>query len=261
MKSQIILYGGKTSMLNKILPLIPQTKSFCEPFFGGGSVYFAVANRNYETEIINDKNDSLINFYSTLKNNFSELKKLVDATLYSRATYKRAELILKEPAKHSAIKRAWAHWLVIAQSFSGSMSSWSYDLKTRKVKTFHNKKKRFTEEISKRMEHTLIENRDALYIIKKFDNSEMWFFIDPPYLSGADQGCYKGYTEEDYIKLLGTLNNIKGKFMLTTYDSELLTSFVKKNNWKQIKIEKPITASYSKGQKRKTKIEVITMNY
>jgi len=265
MKSPIILYGGKTSLLNKILPLIPDTKSLCEPFFGGGSVYYAVADRNYETEIINDTNDSLINFYSVLKNDFTKLKKLVDTTLYSRATYKQAEKILKNPSKHSNIENAWAHWLIVAQSFSGSMSSWSYDAKARKAKTFSNKKKRFTEAISKRMEHTLIENRDALEIIKKFDNEEQFFFIDPPYLNynlePVDQGCYKGYTEKNYIKLLDTLANIKGKFMLTTYDSKLLTEYAKKHNWKQIKIKKPITASYSKGQKRKHKTEVITMNY
>ena len=65
MKSPIILYGGKTSMLNTILPLIPHTTSYCEPFFGGGSVYYALADRNYETEVINDTNDSLINLLST----------------------------------------------------------------------------------------------------------------------------------------------------------------------------------------------------
>ncbi|AUP79127.1 DNA adenine methylase [Flavivirga eckloniae] len=260
MKSPIILYGGKTSLLNKILPLIPETKGYCEPFFGGGSVYYALADRHYETEVINDVNDSLINFYSVLKNDFQKLKNLVDATLYSRGTYKRAELILKNPVDYSNVQRAWAHWLVIAQSFSGSMSSWSYDVKARKVKTFHNKKTRFIQDISKRMENTLIENRDALEIIKKFDSHEdMFFFIDPPYV-GADQGCYKGYTEEDYIKLLDVLNTIKSKFMLTTYDSDLLTEYAKRNNWKQIKIEKPITASCSRGEKRKTKIEVISID-
>lgn len=260
-RTPIILYGGKTSLLNKILPLIPEKiERYVEPYFGGGSVYFSLPNKP-KSEIINDKSDFLINFYAVLKNDFDDLKKKVDATLYSRATFKVALAISHSQHLFTQIQRAWAYWVLVSQSFSGSMSGWSFDKKSAKAKTFHNKKLRFTKELSQRMEQTTIENIQAIKVIKRFDDEDSFMFIDPPYLSGADQGCYKGFDENEYIELLDTLSNVKGKFLLTTYDSDLLTEYVKRNGWHQIKIEKPLTASKSKGGKRKRKIEVISMNY
>ena len=41
MKTPITYYGGKQTLLKYLLPLIPQHKLYCEPFFGGGAVFFA----------------------------------------------------------------------------------------------------------------------------------------------------------------------------------------------------------------------------
>lgn len=41
MKSPIIYYGGKTSMIPHILPLIPEHEVYTETFFGGGAIFWA----------------------------------------------------------------------------------------------------------------------------------------------------------------------------------------------------------------------------
>ena len=41
MKTPITYYGGKQTLLKYLLPLIPQHRMYCEPFFGGGAVFFA----------------------------------------------------------------------------------------------------------------------------------------------------------------------------------------------------------------------------
>lgn len=259
MRSPVTYYGGKLSLIHRILPLIPKHKSFVEPFFGGGAVFFS--KEPSQSEIINDTNDAVINFYKVLQNNFDELKIKVDATLYSRATYKVAMTMYKAPHLFSEIQRAHSFWVLTALGFSGTIGSFSYDKDSSKARTFRNKRLRFSKELSKRLETTQIENTDALKVLKSRMTKDSFAFIDPPYLSGADQGHYSGYTEQEYIKLLNTLENIEGKFLLTTYDSELLTEYVKRNNWHQIKIEKPLTAYKSDGGKRKKKIEVFTANY
>jgi DNA adenine methylase len=78
-KTPISYYGGKQNMLQHILPLIPPHKLYCEPFFGGGAVYFA--KMPSQIEVINDKNDFVINFYRCLKLRFDELKAEVEASL------------------------------------------------------------------------------------------------------------------------------------------------------------------------------------
>lgn len=254
-------YGGKASLVHRILPLIPEHSTFIEPFFGGGSVLFS--KEPSKGEIINDTNDAVINFFKVLKNNFDKLKKKVDATLYSRTEYKVALTMYKAPHLFNSIQRAWSFWVLTALGFSGTIGSFSYDKDCSKARTLKNKRLRFNnKELSERLSTVQIENTDALKVLKSRTTKNSFAFIDPPYLSGADQGHYSGYTEEEYIKLLDLLSdNYQGKFLLTTYDSDLLTQYVKKNNWYQIKIEKPLTAYKSVGGKRKKKVEVFTANY
>jgi DNA adenine methylase len=95
MKTPISYYGGKQSMLKHILPIIPEHRIYVEPFFGGGAVFFG--KEPSKVEVINDYNSNVVVFYQQLKTNFAELKKLIDATPYSRDTYKSALVVYNAP--------------------------------------------------------------------------------------------------------------------------------------------------------------------
>jgi len=258
MRTPIVYYGGKLSILNELLPLFPNHKIYTEPFMGGGAVYFA--KEPSQSEIINDTNNFVCNFYTILKTHYTAIKKTVDSTLFSRSTYKVALTMYTTPHLFNDIQKAWAFWVLTNQGFSGIIGSWSYDKDSSKVKTFNTKKLRFTKELAQRLEHTQVENNDAIKVIQSRDTVDTFHFIDPPYV-GADQGHYKGYTRQDFIELLETLALLDGKFLMTTYDSELLDTYVKKYGWFQKKLDKPLTSSNSKTPKRKRKVEVLTTNY
>ncbi|MDR2533522.1 MAG: hypothetical protein LBC81_01900 [Tannerellaceae bacterium] len=68
-------------------------------------------------------------------------------------------------------------------------------------------------------------------------------------------GHYGSYAPEDFQKLLQLLATLKGKFMLSSYPSELLSSFVQRAGWRIIEFDLPCPA----GGERNT--EVLTMNY
>ena len=72
MKTPIAYYGGKQSLLNNILPLIPEHTVYTEAFFGGGAVFFA--KEPSKSEVINDTNNMVVNFYEVVQTNFEELK-------------------------------------------------------------------------------------------------------------------------------------------------------------------------------------------
>lgn len=58
--------GGKTQLLDEIVPHVPENiEVYVEPFVGGGAVLFEVLRQNpgIQVLIINDKNDQLINAY------------------------------------------------------------------------------------------------------------------------------------------------------------------------------------------------------
>ncbi|MEI6683614.1 MAG: DNA adenine methylase [Bacteroidota bacterium] len=169
LKTPISYYGGKQQMLRHILPLIPAHHLYCEPFLGGAAVYFA--KHPAPVEVINDLNEGLINFYMMAKLRFKELNKLVKATLHSRKTHQRAWAIYCSPDGHDPVTRAWAIWVLSTQSFGSQLSSsWGYDRKKGSMAIkVTNKKRQFTEEIFQRLEHTQIEYKDAISVIKTYD--------------------------------------------------------------------------------------------
>ncbi len=259
MKTPTVYYGGKMLLSKKILPLlnIPHT-TFCEPYVGGGAVYWA--KKPVPVEVINDHNGFVINFYKVLKSDFENLEHKIQQTLYSRESHTVAKMMYKTPHLFSDVQKAWAFWVLVSQGFSGLLGgAWSFDRKSQKVRSFNNKKLRFTQDLATRLENTQIECKDALDVINSRDSKNTLFFIDPPYI-GADQGHYIGFSEQEFEKLLRTLTTVQGKFLITAYDSELLDRYVKKCGWYQKRINKPITASNAKG-KRKWKTEIFTMNY
>jgi len=259
-KPPVAYYGGKQRMLSHILPLIPNHKTYVEPFFGGGAVFFA--KEQSEVEIINDKNDNVTNFFEVLKNNYKALCKQIDATLHSRSTQKLASSILYNPKFKNKIKKAWAFWVMCNMSYGSNPAKnagFAYDRMGSVTKKIRNAKKRFLENYENRMNHVEIENWDALKVIQSRDYKDAFFYIDPPYINTA-LGVYSGYTEKDYIALLDALTKIEGKFLLSGYPSEILTRYAKKHKWKTKSIDQMLRVTkLKKYSDRKT--EVLCANY
>lgn len=64
----------------------------------------------------------------------------------------------------------------------------------------------------------------------------------------------------DYVRLLDLLSLIKGKFLLSSYPSEILNEYVKKNNWNYWEFKMPMSVNARYG-KNKKKSEVLVANY
>ena len=259
MKPPFSYYGGKQLMVPKILPLIPRHTLYCEPFTGGASIFFA--KKSSEVEILNDTNKELINFYKMVKYRFYELEKKVNVTLHSRSQYSDASVIYNHPHLHNEIDRAWAVWTLGVMGFGGILDgSWSYEKKGNKLTTTTSSKRRlFTDAFAVRLQNVQIECADALYIIESRDTDNSFYYIDPLYYN-ANMGHYGGYTIDDFEKLLIKLGSIKGKFLLSSYPSELLKNHIKENGWYRRDYEMRVCVTSSTDSKKK-KIEVLTANY
>lgn len=259
MKTPIAYYGGKQSMLRHILPRIPKHTVYTEPFFGGGAVFFAKPPS--KAEIINDNNHMLINFFEVVKTNFTELKKKVEATLFSRAIYTVALAMYRAPHLFGPVQKAWAFFVATQMGFASGIGSWGYDKFGKRSKTFLNKALKFDESIAQRLGHTTVECKDACSVIKTYDSKEAFHYIDPPYID-TNLGHYRGYTQDNYQQLLETLSAVKGKFLLSSFPSALLSKYVNQNGWHTISFKKPLCAHKSKdGSSKPIKIEMLTANY
>ncbi|MBA4240993.1 MAG: methyltransferase [Sphingobacteriaceae bacterium] len=255
MKTPITYYGGKQNMIKHLLDIIPAHTIYCEPFFGGGALFFAKPKS--EVEIINDKNGEVINFFKVVKTKFAELQKEIQGTLHSREHYKKAMVVYEHPDLFTDVKRAWALWVLTNQGFASMIGSWGFGKENSKEKSLANKRDDFTRAYADRLRMVQIENNDAIKVIQRSDTKDTFIYADPPYI-GSDMGHYKGYSEEDYKKLLDALVKVKGKFLLSSYPSLILSQYIKKYKWKIKKVEKSVAVTKHTDKK---KTEMLVMNY
>lgn len=239
--------------------MLPEHKLYCEPFVGGAAIFFAKPPS--QCEVLNDTNAELVNFYRVCKNRFHELQPLVRITLHSRKEHDDAWIVYNKPHLFNEVKRAWALWVLSTQSFCSQLDgSWGFDKADNTTSTkVTNKRKQFTEELAIRLQNAQIECADAVYIIQSRDGVDSFFYCDPPYYN-SNCGHYDGYTIEDFELLLKTLAAIKGKFMLSSYPSDILKQYVKANGWHQWSTETGVSVNNRSGY-QKRKVEVITTNY
>ena len=66
--------GGKAREIKQIEHLIPEFDRYIEPFFGGGAMFFHLRPRS---AIINDVSSDLIDFYTLVKQQDAEFKRLL----------------------------------------------------------------------------------------------------------------------------------------------------------------------------------------
>ena len=243
-------------MLKYILPLIPKHEIYVEPFAGGAAVFWA--KEPAPVEVINDTNKEVINFYQVVQKDFDSLQKEIQTTLHSREQFRQAVIVYENADMFIPLKRAWAFWVLSCQSFSASIATgWRYG-RSKKVETLIDKKRQsFTAEIKERLELTQIECNDAIKVIQSRDTPDTFFYCDPPYFN-ANMGHYDGYSKQDFTDLLETLSHVQGKFLLSSYPSDILTEYTKRYGWKTSLVHRNL------GMKRegaRSKTEVLTMNY
>lgn len=67
--------GGKRQLLGDLISLMPSTyNTYCEPFLGGGALFFAL---HPSKAIVNDINEELINFYEVVRDDHQALLDII----------------------------------------------------------------------------------------------------------------------------------------------------------------------------------------
>jgi DNA adenine methylase len=265
MRTPISYYGGKQRLAGKIVGMIPKHALYCEPFFGGGAVFFRKAKAGIE--VINDNDDRLITFYKCVKNHFHTLNHLVQQTLHSERLYRYAKDILNKRVEATDIELAWAVWLSTNSSFSGSLTGgWKNCNGTSggHVGTYMKwRRAEFTERLHERLSEVQISCRDALKVIRARDGQDTFFYVDPPY-PGSNQQHYRGYTHKDLYNLLQLLATIKGKFILSNYWSQTLKYHILRYGWHYEAVEVSMQLVKLGGEKvldQQTRTEILVYNF
>jgi DNA adenine methylase len=259
MKPPFSYYGGKQKLVRRILTMIPDHQLYAEPFVGGGAVFWNKPPSMLE--VINDTNRELVNFYRVVQHDYVSLEKQIQITLHSRDQHRQARVIYDNPDMFSELKRAWAVWALANQGFASKIEGpWGYDVAGNTMgKKIQNRRESFTLDYAVRMQRVQIECTDAIRIITSRDRPTSFFYLDPPYYN-SNCAHYDGYTIEDFEMLLKTLSKLEGKFLLSSYPSDILEAYRKRQGWHQTSLEQTVSVARKKTN-RKVKREVFTANY
>jgi DNA adenine methylase len=207
----------------------------------------SVSGHKFYREVINDKNELLINLYRVAKTRADELFTLIDSTLYSRAEYRKATEICKG-REATDIEKAWAMYVNLNCSFANKAGAgWGYSKMSKNIAaTWDNRKQRFVEQVN-RLAKVHIECDDALAIIKRWDSPQTCFYCDPPY-PDTSQGHYSGYSQEDFANLVNLIDRSKGSFVLSCYDNPAMSE----TNWVKHGFKASVSAGYSTSSRSRT---------
>ena len=258
MKTPLSYYGGKQQLASKISGLIPEHRIYCEPFLGGGAVFFT--KEPSPVEVINDTNGELINFYKVLRRDYSALEKEITISLHSHKQHRQARVIYENPEMFDRVKRAWAVWTLANASYSCKLNgTYGFDRTGSTSKKLNNKRIHFSLDYAARLQQAQIECCDALRIIRSRDTAKTFFYLAPPYV-GYDQGHYDGYTQEDFDALLQLLENLQGKFLLSSFRNQSLSEYAGRNGWKTLELKMACSMT-NRLKNPRGKIEVLTANY
>lgn len=224
--------GSKWNIARQLVNLIPPHHSYVEPYFGSGAVLFSKAPSAIET--VNDLDGDVVNLFRCIQQDSERLARLVMTTPFSREIYDRQF----EPGNSCAGRyRRAAGFLVQCWQGHGFRTNgykvgWKNDVAGRERAYALWNWYRLPEwivEIAERLRKVQIENRPALEVIQRFDSSNVFIYIDPPYLPGTRTAKqYKHeMTDADHEELLDAILKSRAKIMISGYESEMYNDYLR----------------------------------
>lgn len=219
MKPPFSYYGGKQRMASKIIPLIPKHTVYAEPFGGSGTILFGkpwptVNSTDSYREYFNDKNELVYNFFKQLRENGQKLCEQILLTPHSEMEHKIAKNFDCDD-----LEKARRFFINVNQSFSNNLGSgWSRGVYGRNLGSTWYQKIDLPKYLD-RIGSISFACADAITFIKQMDSPQTFFYCDPPY-PDADQGHYKGFSQNDFDQLVDALKNIQGSFLLSCYGNK-----------------------------------------
>ena len=230
--------GAKWRIADWIIGHMPDHKSYIEPYFGSGAVFFRKPASRIET--INDLDKGIVNLFECIRENPDRLAELIAATPYSRTEYYSTfDIHPDDPYERAR--------LLLIQCWQGHgfrtycRSGWKNDVAGREYAyavRYWNQLPEWILKTVDRLKEAQIECRPAVEVIKRFNRPEVLIYADPPYLLSTRK-MKKQYahemTEADHIELLQTLLQHKGSVLLSGYNNDLYNSLLE--GWSKYQIE------------------------
>lgn len=211
--------GGKRSLLDQLLPLVPEhITKYYEPMVGGGALFFSLIPRNFQKYVIGDENGLLMSAYRDIKDQpelvAGHLSELVTRHTENRqVTFAESRDELNTFLVYgSLIGSTRATALFLYTNMAGFNGLWRVS-KTGKYNVPIGTSTDVSSSIAKMWAASkLLNSVDVEFIHGCYSKHQMkdlsgcFVYFDPPYVPISDTSNFtsftpKGFGAEDHIKL------------------------------------------------------------
>lgn len=227
-------HGGKHKLAPWIIGFFPEHKCYVEPYGGAASVL--IRKPRAYAEVYNDLDGEVVNLFKVTRDKGEELLRVLELTPFSREeyieSYQPSDDTVEQARRtvsrafmgfgSSAVTKA-RHVSDRFQNPSTGFRSNSNRSGTTPAHDWKNYPEKF-HLIIERLQGVVIENRDALTVMKQHDSAQTLHYVDPPYVSktrDAGKDYQHEMTDECHVKMAEFLKELKGMVMVSGYRSAL----------------------------------------
>ncbi|MCC8049469.1 MAG: Dam family site-specific DNA-(adenine-N6)-methyltransferase [Clostridiales bacterium] len=197
--------GGKTQMLNAIIPKAPAKYGrYIEPFVGGGALFFAL---NPEQSIIADSNPELINMYQQVADHVEDVIVYLGQYKNTKEDFYEVRAVdwTLLPKAEAAARMIYLNKTCFNGLYRVNKKG-KFNVPYGKYKNPNICDKDALYAASELLRRSEIVCGDYLSVLKEYAKPGDFVFLDPPYLPISEYSDFKRYTkeqfyEEDHVEL------------------------------------------------------------
>jgi DNA adenine methylase len=206
--------GGKSYLAPWIIEHFPPHKCYVEVFGGGAAVL--LTKEPSHTEVYNDLDDDLVQFFTVLREQEEELVEWLDQVPYAREQHQRfKEDFYNGERPDDPIERAGRFFYLRYSQYASKYRTPSgfagahQRNKARKLRNASEKLQKFAE----RFRDVQIEKLDFEELITRYDSEDTFFYCDPPYMDEGD-ALYR-HGEFEHERLVDVLVETDGNWAVS----------------------------------------------
>lgn len=210
--------GGKKLLAKTIIAEIVKVPHdlYGEPFIGGAGVFLRRPEA-VKTEVINDLNRDVANFFRVLQRHEQAFFDMLKWRLSGRAEFDR--LMKQDPETLTDLERA-ARFLYLQRMAVGGKVEGRHFGANRMTSSRFNLPRLLPilEEVHERLARVVIECLPYDAFLARYDRPGALFYIDPPY-HGCENYYGRGmFSRSDFARLAEILRDLKGRFIMSIND-------------------------------------------
>ena len=256
LRSPLRWVGGKSRLRDTIISRFPPHICYVEVFGGAAWVLFGKDPSTSRSEVLNDLDGDLVNFWRVVKHRSAEFTEMASWLIASRELFEEWRPL---PPEKDEVWRALRFYAVIRMAFGAKRTHNHFGMRrTERPAIYWPTVRDDVERIVSRLRLVWIESEPWDQCIDRYDQPATFFYADPPYVGSASKNYQHNMRTEDHEALAERLARAKAKWLLSYGDH---SSIVKLYRRRGITIERVRVRYGLQGGLGPAQRELLIRNY